>query len=42
VRVPAYEMGQRAAAMLIDRLDGKGQAERQVVLPVDLCLRESA
>lgn len=42
VRVPAYEMGRLGAQILIGRLTGVEPAERQRVLPVELCLRASA
>jgi len=42
VRIPGYEIGRVAGQALIDVLGGGGPADRQVVLPVDLQLRESA
>ncbi|MBC8065788.1 MAG: substrate-binding domain-containing protein, partial [Chlorobia bacterium] len=41
VRMPISEMGQRAAAMLIDRLEGKEVADQNPVLPVSLTVRHS-
>jgi len=40
VRQQTHEMGTRAAAMLLDLLDGK-PVERQVCLPVELVVRQS-
>jgi DNA-binding LacI/PurR family transcriptional regulator len=42
VRIPGYELGRVAAERLTDQLGGHGSEGRQVVLPVELCLRESA
>lgn len=42
VRVPGYEIGRAAARALIGVLEGEEPAERQLVLPVALELRESA
>ena len=42
VRVPGYEMGQVAARMLIDEVDGNDPSPRQFVLPVELRLRATA
>jgi DNA-binding LacI/PurR family transcriptional regulator len=42
VRLPAYEMGRRAAELLINHLTGKPAAERQIVLPTELIVRQSA
>ncbi len=40
---PAYEMGRRAAELLLDRLAGEGPAEcREIVLPVTLVVRRSS
>lgn len=41
VRLPIDEMGQRAADMLIDLIEGRGLPERHVRLPVSLMIRES-
>lgn len=41
VRMPISEMGQRAAAMLIDRLEGKEVVDQNPVLPVSLTIRHS-
>ncbi len=41
VHMPIAEMGERAAAMLIDRLEGHEPSERQPVLPVSLTIRSS-
>jgi DNA-binding LacI/PurR family transcriptional regulator len=41
VRVPAYEMGRRAASALITQLEGREVVQREIVLPVDLVLRGS-
>jgi DNA-binding LacI/PurR family transcriptional regulator len=42
VRIPGYEIGRAAGEMLVDVLESRTPAERQVVLPVELKLRESA
>jgi DNA-binding LacI/PurR family transcriptional regulator len=42
VRIPGYEIGRTAGEALIGVLEGDEPAERQVVLPVILELRESA
>lgn len=42
VRVPYYDMGRRAAEILINHLQGKTVAERRIVLPTMLILRRSA
>ena len=42
VKVPGYEMGRAGAELLIGRFEGDEPAERQQVLPVELCLRASA
>jgi DNA-binding LacI/PurR family transcriptional regulator len=42
VRVPGYEMGRVGAERLADPLEGQRWVERRTVLPVELCLRESA
>ncbi len=40
---PAYEMGQRAARLLIDRLEGRLEAEcSEIVLPTELIIRQSS
>ena len=41
-RVPAYEMGQAAAELLVESLEGKVPKDREVVLKVELCLRASS
>lgn len=41
VRVPAYEMGRRAATALVARLEGREPGHPQILLPVDLVLRRS-
>ena len=42
VRIPAYEMGRRAASAIIARLAGREAGHPQLVLPTDLVLRGSA
>jgi LacI family transcriptional regulator/LacI family repressor for deo operon, udp, cdd, tsx, nupC, and nupG len=42
VQIPGYELGRVAAELLVDTLEGLEPPERHVVLPVELCLRESA
>ncbi|HWD75306.1 MAG TPA: LacI family DNA-binding transcriptional regulator [Solirubrobacteraceae bacterium] len=42
VRIPGYDIGRTAGQALIGVLEGEPPAERQVVLPVALELRESA
>jgi LacI family transcriptional regulator/LacI family repressor for deo operon, udp, cdd, tsx, nupC, and nupG len=42
VRVPGYEIGVTAGRMLVDLLEGRPPAQRQIVLPVAVQLRESA
>jgi DNA-binding LacI/PurR family transcriptional regulator len=42
VHVPGYEIGRTAAQLLIEHLDGGGDAPAQVTLPVELRLRGSA
>jgi len=42
VRIPGYDIGRRAAELLIDHLDGREPEERHVVLPVELRIRDSA
>ncbi|HMN60118.1 MAG TPA: LacI family DNA-binding transcriptional regulator [Anaerolinea sp.] len=40
---PAYEMGRRAASLLIDRLEGRVEAEcSEIVLPTELIVRASS
>jgi LacI family transcriptional regulator len=40
---PAYELGQRAAELLLDRISGDGQrVARSVVLPVEVIVRRSS
>lgn len=41
VRLPAQALGQRAAQLLIEHLQGRPAAERQVILPTELLLRGS-
>lgn len=42
VRQPTYRMGQRAARLLLDRIEGRaGRKPRRVRLRPDLVLRES-
>jgi DNA-binding LacI/PurR family transcriptional regulator len=42
VRIPGYDMGRAAGEALVDVLGGGAPAVRQLVLPVELELRESA
>jgi DNA-binding LacI/PurR family transcriptional regulator len=42
VAVPAYEMGHAAAETLLQRLDGEQPSRRELVLDVELRVRESA
>ena len=42
VRLPAYEMGRRAATLLIDHLEGTPALERRIVLPTEFIRRQSA
>ena len=42
VRLPAFEMGRRAAELLIAHLHGRPAHERRVVLPTELVIRQSA
>lgn len=42
VRLPAYEMGRRAAELLIAHLEGSPAAERRIMLPTELIQRQSA
>jgi DNA-binding LacI/PurR family transcriptional regulator len=42
VRVPGYEIGRTAGRMLVDVLEGRSPAARQLELAVELKLRESA
>ncbi len=42
VRIPGYEIGRTAGELLVDVLEGQAPAQRQVTLPVELMLRESA
>lgn len=42
VKMPIAEMGQRAAAMLIDRLEGIEVTDQNPVLPVSLTIRHSS
>ncbi|MFC1464670.1 MAG: LacI family DNA-binding transcriptional regulator [Candidatus Brachytrichaceae bacterium NZ_4S206] len=41
VRLPAYEMGKRAAELLIAHLEGHPAAQRRHVLPTELIVRQS-
>ena len=41
VRVPQYELGVEAARLLLDRLTGRTQTPRVVLLPVSLVVRGS-
>jgi DNA-binding LacI/PurR family transcriptional regulator len=41
VRIPGYEIGRLAADLLLDALEGETVERSRVVLPVELCLRES-
>ncbi len=41
VRVPYYDMGRRAAELLIDHLHGKIVASKRIVLPTEMVLRQS-
>ncbi len=42
VRIPGYEIGRAAAQTLVEVLEGATPSERQLVLPVELKLRDSA
>lgn len=42
VRLPAFDMGRRAAELLLDHLRGKPADERRVVLPTQLIQRNSS
>lgn len=42
VAIPGYQMGQLAAEMVLAEIDGSGPRVRQVVLPVELRVRQSA
>lgn len=43
VAQPAYEMGQRAARLLIDRLEGRLSGEhREIILPTEIIIRQSS
>lgn len=43
VRQPAYEIGRRATALLLDRLTAKAAAEpREIILPTELVVRRSS
>ena len=43
VAQPAYEIGQRAAELLLDRLAGEGPPEPQeILLPTELIVRRSS
>jgi DNA-binding LacI/PurR family transcriptional regulator len=41
IRLPAQQLGRQAAQLLIDHLQGRPPAQRQVVLPTELVLRSS-
>jgi DNA-binding LacI/PurR family transcriptional regulator len=42
VRIPHYEMGRRAAGLLLERIDGDGRTPMEdIVLPVELVQRVS-
>jgi DNA-binding LacI/PurR family transcriptional regulator len=41
VRLPAFEMGRRAAALLLGHLHGSPAIERRVILPTELVIRGS-
>jgi len=41
VRVPKHQMGVRAAEMIVDLIEGRPDAQRNVTLPVDLVVRGS-
>lgn len=41
VRLPAYRMGLTATGMLLSQIRGEAESEPQVVLPVELIVRES-
>lgn len=43
IKQPAYEIGQRATALLLDRLEGKGpDSVQEIVLPTELIIRTSS
>jgi DNA-binding LacI/PurR family transcriptional regulator len=42
VRIPGYDIGRAAGDALVDLMEGGTPTDRQVVLPVELQLRESA
>jgi LacI family transcriptional regulator len=41
VRQPVYDLGATAARLLVDRLNGKGQTVRKVVLKTEIVERAS-
>jgi LacI family transcriptional regulator len=41
VHVPFYETGERAVALLLDRIAGAGKEPDRVLLPVELVVRGS-
>lgn len=41
VRLPAFDMGYRAVEMLIQHIEGEPPAQRKLVLPTELIVRES-
>jgi LacI family transcriptional regulator len=41
VHVPFYETGERAVALLLDRIAGRAKGADRVLLPVDLVVRAS-
>ena len=42
VRQPTYEMGTTAMSLLLDRIAGSQEPAKEVLLPVELVLRESS
>jgi DNA-binding LacI/PurR family transcriptional regulator len=41
VRLPAFDMGYRAAEILIEHIEGRPPAQRTIVLPTELIVRQS-
>jgi DNA-binding LacI/PurR family transcriptional regulator len=41
VRLPVFEMGRQAALLLLDHLQGRPAAQRRLVLPTELVVRQS-
>lgn len=41
VRLPTFDMGRRAAELLLDHIHGRPAPERRIILPTELILRES-